>query len=206
MILKRYEVGPLYVNSYIIGCEKTGIGAIVDPGDEAEMLLTEAKSLNLKIKQIINTHGHADHIGNNSEVKEATGAEIYIHSVDAEMLVNPEKNLSLFFGPAVQSPPADGYLEEEKIHQIGELKFDILHIPGHSPGSVCLVADGLAIVGDVLFQSSIGRTDFPGGSFTELTGGIRIKLFPLGDETEIFPGHGPPTTIGKERQYNPFLK
>ncbi|NQS97140.1 MAG: MBL fold metallo-hydrolase [candidate division Zixibacteria bacterium] len=206
MILHRYVVGPLMVNSYIIGCEESRIAAIVDPGDEAERLLEQAKALDLNIKQIINTHGHADHIGNNGEVKRATGAEIYIHPLDAEMLTNPEKNLSVFFGEAVDSPPADGYLEEGRPHRIGELAFRIIHIPGHSSGSVCLAADNLAIVGDVLFAGSIGRTDFPGGSFDELVGGIRAKLFPLGDSTEILPGHGPPTTIGDERKHNPFLR
>ena len=205
MIFRRYEVGPLMVNCYIVGCEKTKIGAIIDPGDEAEMILSEARHLGLKIEQIINTHGHADHIAANFEIKENTSARIYIHPDDTEMLTVPEKNLSIYFGPAVTSPPADGYLEEGRIHQVGEIEFKVLHTPGHSKGSVCLVNEKKIIAGDTLFAGSIGRTDFPGGSFEELTGNIKTKLFPLGDKMEVYPGHGPPTYIGRERRHNPFL-
>lgn len=205
MILHRIEVGPLYVNCYILGCRKTKIGAVIDPGDEAERILQDAKALGLKIEQIINTHGHADHIAANREIKEATEARIYIHPEDAEMLTDPQKNLSIYFGPAIDSPPADSFLEEGNMHRIGELEFKILHVPGHSRGSVCLAKDGSAIVGDTVFSGSIGRTDFPGGSFDILTDNIKSKIFTLGDATELFPGHGPPTTVGRERLHNPFL-
>ncbi len=206
MIIRRFEVGPLMVNSYIIGCEKTRIAAIVDPGDESERLLDEAENLNLRLKQIINTHGHADHIAANGEIKEATGAKIYIHQADAEMLTDPAKNLSIYFGPAVLSPPPDGFLDESIPHYVGELKFKILHIPGHSPGSVCLVHNKHAIVGDTLFAGSIGRTDFPGGSHKLLIAGINRKIITLGDDVALLPGHGLPTTVKQERMHNPFLQ
>ncbi len=205
MLLRRLEVGPLYVNCYIIGCEKTGIGAVIDPGDEAERIIETAKAMNLRVEQIINTHGHADHIAANREVKEASGAEIYIHPEDADMLTVPRENLSVFFGPAVDSPPADGYFEESKIHRVGELEFRVIHLPGHSPGSVCLARDNMVFAGDTLFAGSIGRTDFPRGSYDTLIGGIKSKLYALGDSTQVFPGHGPVTTIGRERLHNPFL-
>jgi glyoxylase-like metal-dependent hydrolase (beta-lactamase superfamily II) len=205
VIIRRFEVGPLMVNSYIIGCEQTGMGAIVDPGADGEMLVKAAVSLGLKIQQIINTHGHADHIAANDEVKKLTDAKIFIHPLDAQMLTDPQKNLSIYFGPAIVSPPAEGFLEEDAIHSLGELEFEILHIPGHSSGSVCLFLDRTALVGDVLFAGSIGRTDFPGGSYDLLIAGIKTKLFPLGDKVEIYPGHGPLSTIGRERRHNPFL-
>ena len=205
MIIRRIETGPLMVNTVIIGCEKTSIGAIIDPGDEAEMLVRETENLNLKIEQIINTHGHSDHIAVNGEVAAMTGAKIFIHPADAEMLTDPAKNLSTYFGPAVKSPPADGYLEEGKLHIIGELEFKILHVPGHSLGSVCLVFDRTAIVGDTVFAGSIGRTDFPNGSYDLLIEGIKNKILTLGDDCSLIPGHGLPTTVRQEKATNPFL-
>lgn len=205
MIFRRFEVGPLMVNCYLIGCGRTKIAAVIDPGDEIETVIREAELADLRIEQIINTHGHADHIACNREVKERTGAKIFIHPADSEMLTNPEKNLSIYFGPAITSPAADCYLNEGDIHKVGEIEFQILHTPGHSPGSICLVNNRKVIAGDTLFAGSIGRTDFPGGSFEELIGNIKSKLFPLGDKTEVFPGHGPPTNIGRERMHNPFL-
>jgi len=122
------------------------------------------------------------------------------------MLIDPQKNLSIFFGPAITSPPADEYLEEGKPHRIGELEFRVLHIPGHSPGGVCLYRDNTAIVGDAVFNGSIGRTDFPGGSLESLLGNIKNKILALGDKVKIYPGHGPPTTVAQERKFNPFLR
>jgi glyoxylase-like metal-dependent hydrolase (beta-lactamase superfamily II) len=205
MILKRIEVGPLLTNCYIIGCKETKIGAIVDPGDESERLVGEAQRLGLKVEQIINTHGHGDHIAGNEEVKKLTRAKIFIHPEDAIMLTDPYENLSLYYGPVIVSPPADAFLEEGKVHHIGNLEFKILHIPGHSRGSVCLVSDNQALVGDTLFAGSIGRTDFPHGSYELLVTGIRRKLFTLPPKTEVYPGHGESTTIEIERRENPFF-
>ena len=206
MILETLEVGPLMVNCYIIGCEETHIGAIVDPGDEAERILNVAKSYGLKIEQIINTHGHADHIADNREVQKITGAKIFIHRGDADKLTKPNQNLSVYFGSAIDSPPADGFLEEGTIHKVGNLEFQILHVPGHSAGSVCLVKDKIAIVGDTVFNGSIGRTDFPDGDYDQLISGIKSKLLTLSDDTELLPGHGPATSVGYEKKYNPFLR
>jgi glyoxylase-like metal-dependent hydrolase (beta-lactamase superfamily II) len=205
MILKCFEVGPLLTNSYILGCEKTKTGAIVDPGDEGERLVREAEKLGLKVEQIINTHGHGDHIAANEAVKKLTGAKIFIHPHDAIMLTDPYENLSLYYGPVIISPPADGFLEEDRIHRLGNEEFKILHIPGHSLGSVCLVADNIAIVGDTLFAGSIGRTDFPHGSYELLAKGIRRKLFTLPPQTAVYPGHGESTTIEIEKRENPFF-
>ena len=205
MLLKQLEVGPLMVNCYIVGCEKTRQAAVIDPGDETERIIDMAKEMNLEIKQIINTHGHMDHIAGNSDMKRITGAEIFIHPEDADMLTSPRGNMSVFFGVPVDSPAADNFLEEGDTHVLGKLEFQVLHVPGHSPGSVCLVIDNIAIVGDTLFNGSIGRTDFPGGSLEQLTDNIHRKIFALDDSTKILPGHGPATTVGRERRHNPFL-
>jgi len=206
MIIRHFEVGPILVNSYILGCEKSGIGAIVDPGDEAEMLISQAQKMGLRVEQIINTHGHSDHIAVNGEVKDLTRAKIFIHKLDADMLTDSAKNLSVYFWHEILSPPADGFLEEGKSHRLGEIEFTVLHVPGHSPGSVCLTANDIVIAGDTIFAGSIGRTDFPGGSYDLLVQGIKEKIFVLGDNYRILPGHGPATTVGQERRSNPFLR
>jgi glyoxylase-like metal-dependent hydrolase (beta-lactamase superfamily II) len=205
MILRTLVVGPLMMNCYIVACERTKIAAVIDPGDETERILSQAQSLNLNIQQIINTHGHADHIAVNGEVKSATGAKIYIHPADAEMLISPEENLSIFFGPAILSPPADGFLNEGDIHHIGELELKILHLPGHSDGSIGLFCENKLFCGDAVFNESIGRTDFPRGSLELLLKNIKTKILALDDSIELLPGHGPATTVGWERRHNPFL-
>lgn len=205
LILERFEVGAFMVNAYIIGCLKTGEAGVVDPGDEGEMLVDRCRELNLDPKYILNTHGHADHIRDNEYVKKLTNAKIVIHEKDASMLTNPRLNISAFMGLPWTSPPADLFFKESEPFKIGDVSFDVIHIWGHSPGSVCLIHDPIAIVGDVLFCGSIGRTDFPEGSYGALVDGIREKLLPLGDHIEAFPGHGPETTLGQERKTNPFI-
>jgi glyoxylase-like metal-dependent hydrolase (beta-lactamase superfamily II) len=205
LIIERYEVGMFLVNAYIVGCRKTGAGAIVDPGDQGNWLVERGRELGLDIKYILNTHGHADHIMDNGAVKERTDAKIVIHPLDAKMLTDPEANVSAAFSMPMTSPPADLHFEEGKPFAVGNVSFEVIHAPGHSPGSVCLFHDPIMLVGDVLFAGSIGRTDFPGGSLEMLVGNIRNKLLPLGDHIIAFPGHGPETTLGQERRTNPFL-
>ncbi len=205
LILERFEVGPYLVNTYILGCLNTGQGAIIDPGYAGEMLLQRCRELGLTVQYILNTHGHIDHILENGLIKQETGARIVIHPADASMLTNPHHNLSAYFTEAIVTPPADLFFEEGRTFRLGELDFQVLHTPGHSPGSVCLVHDPIAIVGDVLFHDSVGRSDFPGGSHEMLLRNIREKLLPLGDHMRVFSGHGPDTTLGRERAENPFL-
>lgn len=205
LLLERFEVGPFMVNAYIIACLKSGQAGIVDPGDEGDLLLNRCRELNLVPKYIINTHGHADHIMDNGYVKERSKAQIIIHPQDARMLTDPQLNVSALFAMPMTSPPADLHFREGEAFSVGEVAFDVLHLPGHSPGSVCLFHDPIALVGDVLFAGSIGRTDFPGGSHEMLVDNIRKKLLPLGDHVRVFPGHGPETTLGQERRTNPFL-
>ncbi|MBC8262919.1 MAG: MBL fold metallo-hydrolase [Anaerolineales bacterium] len=205
MIVKMLHVGPLQTNCYIVGCEDTKEGAIIDPGGDAKTILAEVERLGLKTKYVINTHGHFDHTLANKEVVKATGASLAIHAADAPMLT--KGGGALFFGIVGKgSPPADTILEEGQALTLGKIKLQVLHTPGHSPGSVCLYSEeeGVLFDGDVLFNMGMGRYDLPGGDYRVLMESIQ-RLLALPDETTVYPGHGPATTIGRERRSNPFL-
>jgi len=206
MFHKCIPVGPMAANCFIIGCEETKDAAIIDPGGDAQVILANLKKEGLKLKYIINTHGHIDHIAANDEVKAATGAKVVIHELDAEMLTSPRKNLSAFMGAMYSFKPADETVKEGDIVKVGNLELEVLHTPGHTPGGICLKNGGLVWVGDTLFQGSVGRSDFPGGNHDTLISSIKTKLMTLPDETRAFPGHGPGTTIGEEKRSNPFLR
>jgi len=203
-------VGFLYTNCYIVICEETRESLIIDPGftgDEMRRILSEIRKNRLRIKYIVNTHGHADHISGNTSIKRATGAILAAHCKDAEMLIDPAKNLSLMLGLNVVSPPPDIVLRGEEEIEVGHIKLKVLHTPGHTPGSISLYCRDLGAVftGDSLFAGSIGRADFPGSSCRDLLLSIREKILALPDETVVYPGHGESTTIGVERRSNPFL-
>jgi len=197
-------LGDLATNCYIIGCPDTNIGAVVDPGDEAEVILARLNSLQLQCKYIILTHGHIDHIGALAQVHAATGAEVLIHSGDAPRLLNPNK-YSYFLTVDSPLPQADHLLEDGDKVQIGQLIWEVIHTPGHSPGGICLKHGDLLITGDTLFAFSVGRSDLPGGNHQVMINSIKTKLLGFADDTRIFPGHGPFSTIGAEKKFNPFL-
>ncbi len=205
MIIKELTVGALMANCIILGCEKTREAAVIDPGDETERILLSLADSNLKLKYIINTHGHFDHVGGNKEMKEATGADILIHLLDAPMLSRLSSDATLFGFSAENSPPPDRTLEDNDTISFGEIKLKVIHTPGHSPGGISLYTDSKLFVGDTLFAGSIGRSDLPGGDFNTLISSIKNKLFELDDNVNVFPGHGPDTTIGKEKLSNPFV-
>jgi len=207
LIIERLVVGPLQTNCYIVGDEATGEGIVIDPGGDADLILETVQSKKLNVKLVVNTHGHFDHIMANGKVMEATGAPLAIHPDDAGMLTNPLRSFALFVGKIHPSPPATVLLEEGSTVEVGSIKLQVLHTPGHSAGSVSLwcTQEKAVFSGDVLFNMGIGRTDFPGGSYRVLLQSIREKLFTLPDETMVYPGHGPETTIGFERAHNPFL-
>lgn len=201
-------VGMIEANCYIIGCTKTGEAMVIDPGAEGSRILDAIEQNNFKVKYIVNTHGHHDHIGALSEVKEGTGAEILIHSEDSQMLENPNKNLSAFMGQDSRQPGADRLLRNGDIIEVGELSFQIIHTPGHTLGGISVYnkEEKVCFTGDTLFLGSIGRTDLPGGSYPAIIKAIKEKLLVLPDEVTVYPGHGPETTIAKEKKINPFLK
>ena len=207
MILKKLVVGPFASNCYIVGSEATKEGIIIDPGANAKQILKSVEDLGLDIKLIVLTHAHVDHIGALKEVKEATGGEVAIHIDEAKSLHGQGRSLSTLvrlFYPS--PPPPDRLLKGGDSIDIGDLHFLVLHTPGHSPGGICLLGEGVVFSGDTLFNFGIGRTDMPGSSYSQLMNGIHTKLMVLPDSTIVYPGHGPETTIGTERQWNPFLR
>lgn len=210
MLVKQYEVGKLAVFCYLIGDEQTQEGLFIDPADDTKALLAEAKSHGLnRIKYIVNTHAHIDHVMGNAEMVKKTEAKIVIHEEDAASLVRtPRFMLEMF--RATASPPADSIVKEGDVIQVGNVKLKVIHTPGHSAGGMCLYVDGMVFTGDTLFVGSVGRTDFPGSSWEVLEASIRKKLYVLPGETVVFPGHNygpkPTTTIQYEKQHNPFVR
>ncbi|MFW6237026.1 MAG: MBL fold metallo-hydrolase [Desulfosudaceae bacterium] len=205
MIIEKLEVGMIMANCFIIGCEETRQAAVIDPGDEADRIFYTLAEHTLTVKYLINTHGHFDHVSANKPLKKATGAELLIHAADASILTNLSQMAAGFGMSADNSPPPDRTVDEGDVISVGTIDLKVLHTPGHSPGGISLYTDNKAFVGDTLFAGSIGRTDFPGGDFDTLIASIQNKLFPLGDDVIVFCGHGPETTIGRERRSNPFV-
>jgi len=205
MILEKMAVGPMESNCYIIGCDKTREAAVIDPGFEGKRIIDRLQQLGLNCKQIILTHGHVDHISALGEVQRATGARVLIHEQDAGMLTDPGKNLSVFMGANVRHKGADRMLKDGDKVKVGNIELEVIHTPGHTPGGICLKTGDALITGDTLFAGSVGRSDFPGGSHSTLINSIKTRLLNFPDDTKVYPGHGPASTIGAEKRSNPFL-
>jgi len=205
VIVEKLVVGPFASNCYIVGSQSNKEGMIIDPGDEAKQILKRVKDLELDIKFIVLTHGHIDHTGALKEVREVTGAKVAIHADDAKSL--KVQSLSRIFGLSYPTPPPpDRLLKDGDSLDVGDMHFEVLHTPGHTSGGICLLGEGVVFSGDTLFNYGIGRTDLPGGSSSQLMNSIQTKLMTLPDNTVVYPGHGPDTTIGAERVGNPFLR
>jgi hydroxyacylglutathione hydrolase len=207
MIQKGLTVGLLEVNCYILGDEVSKEAVVIDPGGNEDEILEALNYNKLQLKLIIDTHGHFDHVDANQPLKAATGAQIAIHEADALMLTQPSNEALFFTGNRVRASEADILLKEDDILTFGSYRLKVLHTPGHTPGGISLVMEDhpYVYVGDLLFAGSIGRTDFPGGSYEALIEAVRTKIFPLGDNYTVYPGHGPVTTVAQERKYNPFF-
>ncbi len=205
MLIARLAVGPLQTNCYLYGCPETRRAAVIDPGADGDLIRRELERYGYKLSKVILTHGHGDHIMGLEELLAYGEAEVMIHAEDAVMLADPELNLSIHMGRSFAFRKPVMELQDGQEIAVGKLKLRVVHTPGHTRGSICLVGEGLVFSGDTLFSGGVGRTDLPGGSMTTLMRSIREKLLVLPDEKVVYPGHGPETTIGAERIDNPYL-
>jgi len=207
MIFETIAVGPLSVNCYVVACEKSREGIVVDPGGDVELIEALVQQHELKIGTIINTHGHFDHLGGNRQALATFGARLLIHQSDAPMLSRSAEVARKYGLQGENSPEADDYLVDGMEVSFGSCTLKVLHTPGHTGGGCCLYfeEERKVITGDTLFADSIGRTDLPGGSHEQLLESIRTKLFTLPDDVIAYPGHGPQTTIGHEKRCNPYF-
>ena len=207
MILRTLAVGQLDTNCYLIACERTHEGLVIDPGADAEEILSATAALEVRVGQIVLTHYHFDHVLAVDVVRRATGASLAIHESEAALLTKPPALFRFFAPQTPQVLVADHLLRDGDRLNVGDLCVEVLHTPGHSPGGISLWigSEGVVFSGDTLFREGLGRTDFPGGDQGLLLRSIRERLFALPEETIVYPGHGPATTIGYERQHNPWL-
>lgn len=205
MELMRIPAGIYAANCYIVYSENTKDGIVVDPGGDADHILETIEKNKLNINHIILTHGHGDHIGGVTELKNALNVSVMIHEEDAEMLRNGEINLSTTMAMGSVEIEPDKLLKDGDIIKFGDLEAEVIHTPGHTKGGICLKIEDILITGDTLFAGSIGRTDLSGGNYETIISSIKEKLMVLSDNIEVFPGHGGPSTIGRERVRNPFL-
>jgi hydroxyacylglutathione hydrolase len=208
MILETFPVGPLHCNCTILGDEVTREAMVVDPGDNLPEILSRLQKHGLTVRQIVVTHAHIDHVGGAAQLRKLTGAPVVMNQQDLGLLGMMEMQGGWLGVPTPQVAPPDASAEDGLALGLATLPAQVLHTPGHTPGSICLLFPDqhLLLAGDTLFAGSIGRTDLPGGDGQQILRSLRERLLVLPDTTRVVPGHGPETTIGEERQSNPFLQ
>lgn len=206
MLIETLMVGDLQTNCYIVGCPAQRVGIVIDPGGDPDRILASIRSLGLTILYVVNTHAHIDHTLADTQILEATGAKLAIHKVDAPALTDPQGSLAFFLGRRPPQVSPSWELSGGELLHFGSVTLKVLHTPGHTPGGITLLSDGIAFTGDTLFYRGVGRTDLPGGNWEILINTIREGLFSLPDSTIAYPGHGPLTTIGEEKRLNPFVR
>jgi hydroxyacylglutathione hydrolase len=208
MILEMLTVGPFQENCYIVGDETTGEGALVDPGDEAARIAIAVEQTNLEISQILITHAHVDHVGAVAALVEEYACPVLMHA-EAEPMLRQLPSQAMMMGLRFgKVPNVDRHIEDGEVIPVGSLELASLYTPGHAPGHLAFYvqSEGIVFSGDALFAGSVGRVDLPGGSMEVLMKSIEERLLTLPDETKVYSGHGPQTTIGNEKAYNPFLQ
>ncbi|MGB8030852.1 MAG: MBL fold metallo-hydrolase [Terracidiphilus sp.] len=208
MLLETFPVGPLACNCTILGDEETREAIVIDPGDDVSRIAKRLNDQGLKLKQILVTHGHIDHVGGALKLKRLTGAPIYLNENDLPQIEMMDAQAAWLGVRAPETASPDEGLKNGQVVGLEHYPAEVLHTPGHTQGSICLhfAPLGLLVAGDTLFAGSIGRTDLPGGDFDQIIASLRTRLLALPDETRVLPGHGPGTTIGQERASNPFLQ
>lgn len=205
VVVQSFTGGAFAQNGFLVACVGSDAGILVDPGAAVATMLDAARAQGITVEAIVLTHAHLDHVEGVARAKRETGAPVWLHADDEE-LYHAAPVQAQWFGVQVEAPPpVDRYLAEGDTLRFGDCALDILHTPGHAPGHVILVGDGVALTGDCVFAGSIGRTDLPGGNLERLMDSIRRHILTLPDETVLFSGHGPETTVGHERTSNPFL-
>lgn len=206
MKIKTYNLLPEFgTNTYLVWDEKSKAAVLFDMAAPSEEIIKDIKNLDLNLKYLFITHGHGDHIAGIQMIKETFQVKLGIHELDAEMLSNAQKNLSIYWNENVIAPAADLLLKDGDMFQAGDMKIKVIHTPGHTKGGVCFLINDILISGDTLFAESIGRTDLPGGDYQTLLNSIQEKIFNLPGDTVVYPGHGPATTVEDERVGNPFV-
>jgi glyoxylase-like metal-dependent hydrolase (beta-lactamase superfamily II) len=209
MIIKQLKVGVMEVFCYILGCEDTHRGLLIDPAGDEDFILETADDLGLTIESVVNTHGHPDHTCGNRKIKDETGAKIYMHPSDDRMFNSPEGEVMARQWGFTPSPPADVLVKDGDTIPFGNQALTVIHTPGHSPGGICLQGGNNLFTGDTLFVGAVGRTDLPGGSLEIMLNSIKEKILALPDDTIIWPGHNyggsPTSTIAQEKKHNIYI-
>ncbi len=206
MIIEKLVVSPLQENCYIVGDDDSGLGIVIDPGDEAQRIVAKVQQLGLTVPAVINTHGHVDHIAAAQEVKAALGANLYLPPADRRYLPKIVEHGTMFGIFGAREPEVDVDLNDGDLIPVGSFVVRVTHVPGHTPGGCLLRIGDDVFCGDLVFSGSIGRTDLPGGDYEKMVDSLEQSILTLPDHIQLHPGHGASTTVAVERQFNPFLR